>query len=98
MNNNSVELMMRFPPNVWGRLATIADDRGTNIADIITTAVINELRPRDRRAWVIQLVRDGYPDRAIAETTGELRAYVGEVRRKAGLPPNRDRAAERKNP
>jgi uncharacterized protein YerC len=96
MNTKPIELMMRFPPNVWGRLATIADDRGTNIADIITTAVINELRPRDRRSWVLQLVRQGYSDRAIAETTGELKSYVGDVRRAAKLPANRDRSAERR--
>ncbi len=91
-----VKVTMAFPRNVWGRLASIAEDRGVTIAQIISGAVVNELKPRDRRQWVLSLVRTGYCDRVVAEITGELKQYVATTRRREGLPANRDRGSERK--
>jgi len=88
------QLMLKLPEPIWGRLATIAADRKTNVGQIIYAAVMNELKPRDRREYVLSLVRSGYPDRVVADMTGELRQYVAETRRRAGLPANKDRPAE----
>lgn len=74
---------------VWGRMATIAEDRGVTVADILVAAVHEVLQPRSRQERVLNAVRAGLPDCAVSEQTGELRAYVARVRRDAGLKPNR---------
>lgn len=78
-----------MPDDVWGRLATIADDRNTTIAELLVAAVMEITEPRTRGERVVQLVRAGLTDAQIAERTGELKSYVGDVRRAAKLPPNR---------
>lgn len=87
----TVKVSVELPQNVWGRLATIAEDRGVTVAQVIGGAVIHELRPKDRRQWILALVKSGYCDRRVAEITGELKQYVSQVRRAAGMPANRDR-------
>ena len=93
-----VQVTMKFPKHVWGRLATIADDRGVNVPQVIAGAVAGELKPRDRREWVLTLVRNGYPDRIVADITGELKQYVSTTRRRAGLPANPDRGRHAQAP
>lgn len=81
-----------MPDDVWGELATIADDQGCTIADLIVAGVNNIRNVKPARAQaVLDLVRVGYTDRQVAETTGELVSYVADVRRRAGLRPNRAR-------
>lgn len=79
---NSVQLH----PRVWGLLATVADDRGTTIEDLLTAAIGTVLQPRDRRERVLLALRAGLPDQVVAERTGELKNYVSNVRRQAGVP------------
>lgn len=78
-----------LPDQIWGRLATVAADRGVKIEDLLVAAVREVVKPRSRRERVLAYVRAGYTDAGAAEATGELKSYVGDVRRAAGLPPNR---------
>lgn len=77
------------PANIWGRIATIAEDRGVTVEEILVTAIKEITAPRNRQERVLQLVRAGLTDARIAERTGELKNYVAAVRRRAGLPANR---------
>ncbi len=81
-----------MPDHVFGRLASLADDRGCTIADLIVAGVkqILDVKP-GRVDAVLDLVRAGYTDKQVADSTGELVGYVAEVRRRAGLRPNPER-------
>jgi hypothetical protein len=52
--NRSETVAVRFPVAVWGRLASEADKRGTDVADVLVTAAervllaLPEPRPRKR--------------------------------------------------
>lgn len=83
-----------LPDDVWGLLATVADDRDTTVSDLLVAAVAQIVKPRDRRERVLLLVRAGFTDALTAERTGELRQYVGSIRRGAGLPANRQKRSE----
>ena len=85
---------IELPQHVWGRLATVADDRGVSMSDLLTAAVGDVLRPQGRKERILQAVRAGLSDNLVAERTGELRQYVASVRRKAGLPANKQRRTE----
>lgn len=76
---------------VWGRLATVADDRGVSIEDVLEAAIESLIKPATVEDRVLQLVRAGYPDRIIAGTTGLLLERVRTIRRKARLAPNKYR-------
>lgn len=78
-----------FPENLWGKLATIADDRGVSIGELIVAAVGRIASPLTVEQRVVGLVRAGHPDALIAGETGELLHRVANIRRAAGLPPNR---------
>lgn len=84
---------VKLPDQVWGRLASVADDRGVTVEQLLIAAVAEVVKPRDRRERVLHYVRAGYTDARVAEATGELKHYVGDVRRRAGLPANRQRRA-----
>lgn len=78
-----------MPDEIWGRLASVAADRNTTVEELLVAAVMEITKPGSRHERIRQLVRAGYTDVQIAERTGELKAFVGAVRRKAELPPNR---------
>ncbi len=80
-----------LPEVVWGKLATVADDRGVSVEDILTSAVMQLIAPSTVEERIVQFARAGYPDAVIADRTGQLVARVGEVRRAAGVPANRFR-------
>lgn len=77
------------PSKVWGRIASIAEDRGTTVEEILVAALKEIVRPTNRHERVLQLVRAGLTDARVAERTGELKNYVANVRRQAGLKANR---------
>lgn len=79
------------PEKVWGRLATEADHRGVTVEDVLVSAINNVIRPQDHRDTIVALVEAGFPDNVIASRTGQLVGRVAEIRRKAGLKPNRAR-------
>ena len=80
---------VKLPDAVWGRLATVADVRGVDVPDLLVAALTEILKPRNRREHIVFLAQAGYTDARICEATGELRQYVGDVRRKAGISANR---------
>jgi hypothetical protein len=90
-----------IPEIIWGKLATVADDRGVSVEDILVAAVRQIIDPATVEERIVDLVRAGWPDRVIAGKTGELVARVATVRRAANLPPNKFRpwmGAEAKGP
>lgn len=81
-----------IPLQVWGRLASEADNRGVTIADLLVATVQQIIRPpAGRSEMVAALVRAGFTDREVCERLGEQRSYVAQQRRAAGLAANRDR-------
>lgn len=97
MVENATQMRTRqvmIPERVWGRLASIADDRGTTVEDLLVHAIDSIAEPKTRleqrstRERVVALVLDGHADASIAE---ELHIYVqrvAEIRRSAKLRPN----------
>lgn len=80
-----------LPEPIWGRMATIADDRGVTVEDLLTTAVMQIIAPATVEERIVELVRAGFPDRVISTRTGEVVGRVATIRRRAGLAPNRFR-------
>lgn len=78
------DVAVRFPARTWARLATVADERGVKIPDLLAAAVAELVRPT-RQDWVVLLARAGLSDREIASRTGETKAYVARTRLKAGI-------------
>ena len=93
---------LNLPDPVWGRLASAAEERETTVASLIESGIRSILTPSARihinalarRLAVTTLVRDGMPDAVICERLGESRSYVSDVRRAAGLKPNRQRRTD----
>ena len=77
------------PEVIWGRLASVADDRGVSVEDILVAAITDLTAPATVEERIVQLVRSGLTDAAIAGRTGEFVARVRAVRRAAHLPANR---------
>ena len=80
-----------LPEPIWGRIATIADDRGVSVEDLLTTAVMQIISPGTVEERIVDLVRAGFPDKVIASRTGEVVGRVANIRRNAGLAPNKFR-------
>lgn len=78
-----------LPEKVWGRLVTRAEDRGVPVEEFIVAAVNQLITAQSVEERIVDLVRVGFPDRAIAERTGELLHRVAAVRRRAHLAPNK---------
>lgn len=96
----SATVSVKLPgPLVW-ELSKMAEQQGVNVADVISEALASkpvQAQPPDRtlatRARVIELVEAGYDDGRISVELDRVRAYVAEVRRRAGLKPNKARTA-----
>lgn len=82
------------PEDVWGRLASVADDRGTTIEALLVLAIESIAEPKMRRDQhatrkrVVDMVLAGHADAAIAEEMGIYVQRVAEIRRSAKLQPN----------
>lgn len=79
------------PREVWGRLASVADDRGATIEDLLVLAIesiTDAKHSPEQKERVIAMVVSGYADAAIAEELGMLLQRVAVIRRKARLRPN----------
>lgn len=82
-------VQVSLPENVWGRLASIADDRGTTVAEVIAETM-TRLVPQPRTVdAVVPLVLAGLPDKEIARRLDLTNLAVQTRRRAAGLPANR---------
>ncbi len=79
---------IHVPEPVWGRLASLADDRGVQIEDLLTAAIISITQPQTVREQILQMVRAGLPDAVIADHIGYTLSQVAVVRRSAKLPAN----------
>lgn len=88
---------LHLPDKVWAEALDVAEKNYTTVARVIEAAIRDALRPstmarleaQARRNHVLQAWGEGLTDAAIAERTGELKQYVSDTRRNAGLPPNR---------
>lgn len=92
-----MKVTIDFPPEDWWELCNVAETQGVPVAEFVTRALQNAAHPaelskfereRARRQAIVSLVRQGLTDDVIAERLGELRGYVAEARRRAGLAPN----------
>lgn len=83
------------PLSVWGRLASEADNQGISVEDLLVAAINRVIHPEERTPMIVTAVYAGYTDGEIAAATGETRQHVAMVRRRAGLPANRDRGQRR---
>ena len=90
MTDKGVSLTLPTP--VWGRLATIADDRGVTVQQLIVTALRPYLSPETLEARIGDFARAGLTDGEICEMTGRDRAFVARTRRAAGIPANKRRS------
>jgi len=90
------------PDRVWARLLDVAEEHHTTAASVLSAAVVSithqptRMDVTHRRERVLRLVRDGFTDQQISVYTGELKNYVADTRRKAGLPANRPYPREEK--
>jgi hypothetical protein len=75
--------------NVWGRLATVADERGVTVQELIVTALRPIITPDTLETRVASYARAGLTDTQICELTGRDRAYVARTRRAAGIRANK---------
>lgn len=83
---------LTLPTNVWGRLATIADDRGVTVQQLIVTALRPYLAPQTLETRIRDMARAGLTDQQMCEMTGRDRAFVARTRRAAGIPANKRRS------
>lgn len=88
-----------LPDRVWSRLVSAAEARDTTVTDLLVAAIrpfVTPQTPHDRsrlrRARIIGLVQTGWPDRKISIRTGETRGFIADVRREAGLKPNKEKS------
>lgn len=92
-----MKVHLDVPDKIWAQLVDLAEARHVTVAVVVSAAVADALRPSSmarleaeaRRNHVIQLVKAGMTDRQIAERLNELKYYVSDTRRSAGLPANR---------
>ena len=50
--NDKVTVPVTLPADVWGRLATRADERGVTVADLVAAAIQDLTQPRFKRGPV----------------------------------------------
>ena len=87
---------LNLPDRVWAECLDVAEQNYTTVGRVIEAAIRDMLRPsmitqlqaQARHNHILRLWGEGLTDAVIAERTGELRQYVAQVRRKAGLPAN----------
>ena len=92
---------LNLPDKVWAACLNVAEQNHTSVARVVEAAIRDAIRPSSiaklqteaRRNQILQAWGEGLTDAVIAERTGELRQYVADTRRKAGLPANIQRRA-----
>jgi hypothetical protein len=90
-----MRVVLNLPDKHWAALVDIADKQAVKVNELIARTILTliprEIPARDR---IPGLVKAGLPDAVIAERLNVRKAFVAEVRRAYGMPPNRfDRAA-----
>ena len=94
---------LHVPDRVWAQVLDVAEQNYTTVAAVVEAAIRDAIRPsavkhleaQARRNQILQAWGEGLTDAAIAECTGELKSYVGDTRRAAGLPPNQVRPKQK---
>lgn len=85
-----MKVEITLPSQVWGRLASLAEERNTDVGGLIADSIRATIdHPRGNTARIEQAVRNGWADGDIAVVLGMTRAAVAQLRRRAGLPANR---------
>ncbi|MBN6777411.1 hypothetical protein JRG19_02450 [Pseudoclavibacter alba] len=93
-----VPVTVRLPERVWGRLATVAENEGTTVPELIADAIKGRVAPlmeqsapasKVTKARVVELVAAGIDDGAISRDLNLTRRQVAEIRRRAGLRANK---------
>lgn len=87
---------LNLPDKAWAQVLAAAEENHTTVPRFIEAAIRDAIRPsmiaklhaEARHQRVLQAWGEGLTDAQIAERTGELKQYVGDVRRAAKLPPN----------
>lgn len=86
MTERLVTRSLTMPERVWGRLASIADERGTTIDEVIAAGifeVVPDLVPPVRRPYPDGFT--GYPGQRLEVLEAEVReAFAARRRRRAG--------------
>lgn len=85
-------IAVRFDERTWGRLASLADEQGITVAELIehtarrlitgTTARPDLARERHREKLAAEIVRlreQGHTIRSIAHHTGYSKSYVSRI-------------------
>lgn len=87
-------ITVHVPMDRLPRLSLIAGLRGytsvTEFVEALIDRTVNTTRDSDEE--VLMLVRMGFSDAVIAGKINRLKNYVADVRRRGGLPPNRNGA------
>ncbi|WP_336633683.1 MULTISPECIES: hypothetical protein [unclassified Microbacterium] len=91
---------LNIPDKVWAQVLNMAEQNHTKVPLLIEAFIRDGIRPsavktlqaQARKQAILQAWGEGLTDAAIAERTGELKAYVGDVRRATKLPPNQVRS------
>lgn len=81
-----------LPDHVAARLRHVATEQHTTVENLLIAAIRPLVSATSRRGRILNLVTAGWSDRMISEHTGELRTYIGAVRRDAGLKPNKEKS------
>ena len=90
MNERTVPVYL--PEHVWGRLASLADDRGVTVADLIADGIKQNLEvPLTIDQRIIRWNRAGVPDPVIAHRMDRTVDWVRRCRRRLNLPHRRFR-------
>lgn len=87
-----VKVTFDIPDQVWARLATVADDRGVKVRDILAGLITLEVRERPVES-VIRLHRAGKSTPEIARALGMTNSAVSGRLRRNGLKSNTRRTA-----
>ena len=88
MNQKTVPVYL--PEHVWGRLASMADDRGMSIADLIADGIKQNLQvPLTIDQRIIRWNQAGVPDTVIAHRLDVTVDWVRRCRKRLNLPHRR---------
>lgn len=82
-----MKITFELPDRVWGRLVSVAEDRGTTAAALVSASVTELVK--DRRTTVEALVHAGLCDADIGARLGMTTTSVASMRRRLGLQANR---------
>lgn len=84
-----MRVSLNIPDRVWAGLVTVAEREGQTVALLLSGLIDGKVAPVVRRDLIVRLVKAGMCDADVAARTGDVVGYVAQIRRHAGLKPNR---------